>query len=154
MFINDYKTINWDHIVPLAHNLPPLWGSMTLQHMIEHLADVFRASNGAIQIDITTPAEKLEQVRRVLLFSDRELQRNFKSPILPPEPMPYRTANMKAAIDVLKLEMERFENHYAANKNRTENHPVFGPLTYDEWEIFQKKHFTHHFKQFGLIPFD
>jgi hydroxymethylglutaryl-CoA reductase len=151
MFIDNFRTVNWDSIAALPHNTPPLWGSMTLQHMIEHLADVFRASNGTIKVEVVTTPEKLEKVLRVVLFSDRELQRNVKAPVLPAEPIPYRTANMQAAIDALKLEMEKFENHYATDKNRTENHPVFGPLTYAQWEVFQKKHFTHHFKQFGLI---
>lgn len=153
MFIADYKTINWDAIAPLPYNMPPQWGSMTLQHMIEHLADVFRASNGTIQVEVITPADRLEKLRKVVLYSNRELRRNIKAPILPAEPIPYRTANIPAAIDALKLEMEMFEKHFAANKNRTENHPVFGPMNYYDWYVFQKKHFTHHFKQFGLIPF-
>jgi len=30
-------------------------------------------------------------------------------------------------------------------------HPFFGELTAEQWLLFQKKHFTHHLSQFGLL---
>lgn len=151
MLIENFRTTDFNYIATLPYNMPPQWGSMTLQHMVEHLADVFSASNGTLQVKVETPADKLEKIKRIMLFSDRELVQNFKSPVLPPDPIPYRTANMQEAISKLKHEMEKFEQYYSTDKNRTENHPYFGALNYDEWVIFQNKHFTHHLKQFNLL---
>ena len=151
MLIENYRTTDLDYIATLPYNTLPQWGSMTLQHMVEHLADVFGASNGTIQVTVQTPPDKLEKIKRIILLSDRELVQNFKSPILPLDPIPYRTANMQEAVAVLKREMEKFEQHFSIDKNRTETHPYFGALNYDEWVIFQNKHFTHHLKQFNLL---
>lgn len=151
MIISDFRKTNFAHIASLPHNMSPLWGQMTLQHMVEHLADVVMASNGKIKVEVKTPADKLEKTRRVMLFSDRELVQNFKSPVLPPEPIPYRTAGMVDAINLLQKEIEGFEQHFANNKLKTEDHPYFGAMNYDEWVLFQNKHFTHHLKQFGLL---
>ncbi len=149
--IADFRKVDLDTLKGLPSEKTPLWGSMTLQHMVEHLTDTFRIGNGTMTVDTLTPEDKVEKLKRIALFSDREFQQNFKSPILPPEPIPYRTASMDDAVNTLKHEIEKFEQHYSTDKARKEKHPVFGALTYDEWEAYHNKHFTHHFKQFGLI---
>lgn len=149
--IADFRKVDLDALKQHSSDKTPLWGSMTLQHMVEHLTDTFRIGNGTMTVEVLTPDDKVEKLKRIALFSDREFQQNFKSPILPPEPIPYRTANMDDAVNILKHEIEKFEQYYLNDKSKTENHPVFGALTYDEWEAYHNKHFTHHFKQFGLI---
>ncbi|MGV3598663.1 MAG: DUF1569 domain-containing protein [Bacteroidota bacterium] len=149
--IADFRKVDLDELKVHPSNKTPLWGSMTLQHMVEHLTDTFRIGNGTMTVEVLTPDDKVEKLKRIALFSDREFQQNFKSPILPPEPIPYRTANMDDAVNILKHEIEKFEQYYLNDKSKTENHPVFGALNYDEWEAYHNKHFTHHFKQFGLI---
>jgi len=36
------------------------------------------------------------------------------------------------------------------NPDALKLNPTFGELNKAEWEIFHEKHFTHHFKQFGI----
>lgn len=151
MLIDDFRTIDFEAIRKMPRDLAPQWGQMTLQHMIEHLTLLFGVANGSNPVDVVTPADKVEKVKRLFLLSDRELQRNFKAPILPDAPLPYRFSSMAEAVDKLKSEIEKFEEYYKNNPNQTENHPVFGELNYTEWLHFHNKHFTHHFKQFALI---
>ncbi|HYG15589.1 MAG TPA: DUF1569 domain-containing protein [Bacteroidia bacterium] len=151
MEFDDFRDIDFDRLSQLPPDLKPLWGIMTLQHMIEHLGDNFRISNGTLQSQVYTPAEKVEQLKRVSLLSDREFPKGITSPLVPGEPLPYRTAGVKEAIISLAEEMVRFEQHFAGRNGHTENHPVFGPLIYNEWILYQNKHFRHHFKQFGLV---
>lgn len=150
MLIEDFRKVDFEGIAKMPFDMPPQWGQMTLQHMIEHLAILFEVATGIRKVDVVTPANKVEKVKRLFLLSDRELQQNFKAPILPNEPLPYRFSNMLEAIDNLKSEIDKFEVYYKNNPTQTESHPVFGALNYNEWLHFHNKHFTHHFKQFAL----
>ncbi len=149
--IEDFRKVDFEAISKMSFDTPPQWGQMTLQHMIEHLAILFEVAAGNNKVDVVTPPEKVEKVKRLFLLSDRELQRNFKAPILPENPIPYRFSGMNEAITNLKNRITDFENYYKNNPAQTENHPVFGALNYNEWLHFHNKHFTHHFKQFNLI---
>lgn len=151
MLIEDFRKTDFDTISKMPFDTPPQWGLMTLQHMIEHLAILFEVASGINRVDVITPADKVEKTKRLFLLSDRELQRNFKAPILPAEPLPYKYNNLEEAISSLKTKIHGFEEYYKNNPNQTENHPVFGALNYSEWLHFHNKHFTHHFKQFALI---
>lgn len=151
MLIEDFRKTDLDAISKMKHDLEPQWGQMTLQHMIEHLAILFEAATGIRKVDVVTAADKVEKVKSLFLLSDRELQRNFKAPILPDEPLAYRFNSLPQAINNLKNEIGKFEDYYRNNPNQTENHPIFGALNYNEWVHFHNKHFTHHFKQFALI---
>lgn len=151
MEFTDFRDIDFDRLSALSPGLKPQWGIMTLQHMIEHLGDNFRVSNGTAKSLVYTPAEKVEQLKRISLLSDRDFPKGITSPLVPGEPLPYRTAGIKEAVAGLREEMTKFEQHFAGKNGHTENHPVFGPLTYDEWIIYQNKHFKHHFRQFGLL---
>lgn len=151
MAVDNYKEVDFNKIAQLPHDMEPQWGSMRLQHMIEHLADVFSIGNGGRRVNVITPTDKVEKTKAVFLMSDRELPKDFKTPLLPDSPPPYRYANMQEAIEVLKNEMLKFEEYHKANPEAKECHPVFGPLNYSEWIHFHNKHFTHHFKQFNLI---
>lgn len=151
MEFTDFRNIDFAVLAGLPHDIKPQWGTMTLQHMIEHLADNFRVSNGTVKTPVYTLAEKVEQLKRISLLSDRDFPKGVKSPLVPGEPMPYRTASVEKAVTSLKEEMAKFEQHFAGKNGHTENHPVFGPLNYDEWIIYQNKHFKHHFRQFGLL---
>ena len=58
---------------------------------------------------------------------------------------------MEAAINELQKSINEFVEHFAADKNITTTHPVFGPLNFEEWVLLHYKHVTHHLRQFGLI---
>ncbi|MFN6082842.1 MAG: hypothetical protein ACK44P_08640, partial [Bacteroidota bacterium] len=67
-------------------------------------------------------------------------------------PMPYETANLQEAINLLKENLHACKQYFAqAGADATRIHNLFGPLTYQEWLLFHHKHFSHHFSQFGLI---
>jgi len=112
MLIEDYRTVDLDAISKMQYNLAPQWGKMTLQHMIEHLSLLFKIANGSNPVEITVPLDKVEKIKRIALFSDREFQQNFKAPILPDEPLPYKYNGMTEAIDHLKTEIEKYHLHY------------------------------------------
>jgi hypothetical protein len=45
--------------------------------------------------------------------------------------------------------MELIERLAAVPRALGPEHPFFGPLTNDEWNVLQRKHTDHHLRQFG-----
>jgi oxepin-CoA hydrolase/3-oxo-5,6-dehydrosuberyl-CoA semialdehyde dehydrogenase len=129
----------------------PLWGKMTAQHMVEHLILVVQSSNGTLSIDqFVTPPDRLEIAKRILM-STRPLPKNFVNTIVGEGLKPLVHPNMDSAIEKLYEEIEKFNNFYENNPNQKPVNATFGPLDKKEWEQFHKKHFNHHFEQFGLV---
>ncbi len=144
-----------DELLPLLYTLPadrqPLWGRMTAQHMVEHLALALTLSNGKRNVPIQTPPEKIEQ-RLAYLRGPQALIRGF----VPDGPLgelpPLRFGNIAAATDAVKKQLLDMDQWFAQNPLSEQNHPVFGALVAADWHLFHHKHFVHHLTQFGLIP--
>lgn len=134
----------------LTQTSKPIWGNMDAQQMVEHLLISVEVGTGKRVVDITTPIERLAQVKSIGLMSLRPFQREVKNAILPATPLPHRFESLAQAIEQLKEELTLFANQLQqADFKRTHN--VFGELNKEEWMWFHYKHFTHHLTQFGLI---
>jgi len=136
------------HVTPDA---AAIFGMMSAQHMVEHLAITFSLSNGNRTVEQTTNPRLGDITKRRLLGTDMAFPEGFKAPILPEnETLPYQYADLSEAIEMLFAEIARFEAYFADNPDAQPVHPVMGPLSFDEWVTFHKKHLTHHLRQFGL----
>jgi hypothetical protein len=140
-------------IIPLLDQLDPetkpLWGNMSAQRMIEHLSDSIRVASGKDHFPLEVPEDKLERML-AFLDSDKPMAKNIAVSFAG-ENVPLRNEEIELAIDEFLLEWIDFETHFAEDPNRTEVHPYYGPLNYDQWMRIHAKHLTHHFEQFGLI---
>jgi hypothetical protein len=132
---------------------PGLWGTMTAQHMLEHLLLPLEFSRGLFSVPLVTPADKVEKVKRIMLMSEAPLKRDFAAPFLGPGLQPLKFETFTKAQEALKKEVEVYIEFWEANPDANFTHPIFGPLNKEEWYLFQRKHFTHHFSQFGLVEF-
>jgi oxepin-CoA hydrolase/3-oxo-5,6-dehydrosuberyl-CoA semialdehyde dehydrogenase len=129
----------------------PLWGLMKAQHMVEHISDVAIISNGKRQVEVFTPAEKLEIYREKFLFSSRAWHQNTQSPLLETGKLKdLRCVDLEAALQELYAEFADFHRFFNQNPDLKVNNAVFGPLNYSEWLVFHAKHLNHHLEQFGL----
>lgn len=129
----------------------PLWGKMTAQHMIEHLCQAVKISNGKlINTECMNPDEKLSILKR-FLNSSRPLPQNFVNTVVGSELKPLTNQNISEAINELEREINEIDKFFDLNIEAKPINPTFGPLNKDEWIQFHKKHFTHHMKQFGLL---
>jgi len=145
---------NLETILPLLEKLDPnkkaSWGTLTAQGMIEHITDMLTIANGKAPLTmLLIPEEKVESMQR-FLQSDKEMMRNIEVPFAPKERV-LRHEELDLAIDELVDEWMVFEEHFETNPNKTENHPFYGQLNFEQWLALHKKHLTHHFKQFELI---
>ena len=126
----------------------PVFGKMNGQQMIEHLSLLLQISNGKVNADYYVSDEKSAR-RKPFLNTDGELQIGFKATMLSEEPNELKFNSMGKAINDLFIQIDHFNLHFKTAK--AENHPFFGELDYEYWKKFHVKHFTHHFKQFGLV---
>ncbi|GAB4221671.1 MAG: hypothetical protein Kow0075_17270 [Salibacteraceae bacterium] len=133
----------------LRPDASPRWGSMTPQHMVEHIVGSWRISNGRARVPVMLSGEELEK-RRAFLFSDKPYEKNIVNPVTGKDLPPLRKPGLKEAIDQLEDEIIAFFAYHESNPGAIENHPVFGELDKNGWLIFQTKHMQHHLSQFGL----
>ncbi|OSY87478.1 hydroxymethylglutaryl-CoA reductase [Tenacibaculum holothuriorum] len=139
-----------EKLTKLNADSKPLFGKMNGQQMIEHLGFLLRISNGRIDTGIFVSDEKSAR-RKPFLDTDGEIQAGFKAPMLSEEPYPAKYSSIEESINDLFTQIDTFETYFKENPNNSITHPFFGELDYEYWKKFHVKHFTHHFKQFGLV---
>lgn len=142
-----------EDVIPILDKLSPdkkpVWGSMSAQRMVEHLTDVIKIASGKDVYPLKTPLEKIERAQ-AFIFTEDPMPRDFKAPFAGDQ-VPLRHEEIELAIDEFLLEWIDFENFFEENPGIKTLHPIFGELTYEQWDRLHSKHLTHHFQQFELI---
>lgn len=145
------KYFDLSPIDKLTESTKPVWGIMTPQHMVEHLVLAVKSSNGSLPIDkCMNPPEKFHVLKKFLL-SHRQLPKNFVNSVIGDELKPLLNSNLDFAKEELLKEVMLFDQFFNNNLSASPINATFGPLNKEEWIIFHKKHFNHHFRQFDLI---
>ncbi|HHH50485.1 MAG TPA: aldehyde dehydrogenase family protein, partial [Saprospiraceae bacterium] len=135
----------------LTENTKAKWGIMTPQHMVEHLEWIYQAGLGKIKTQQTTPEELIEKYQ-ASLYNYKMLPKQFDHPLLKKGKLEdLRYENLAAAKTALLEAMDEVEIFFKNNPNGTLHQAVFGNLDEYMWELNNRKHFHHHFLQFGLI---
>jgi oxepin-CoA hydrolase/3-oxo-5,6-dehydrosuberyl-CoA semialdehyde dehydrogenase len=127
----------------------PLWGKMTPQHMVEHLYKTVQSSINEISLGLFTEERKIPVLKK-LFFGERPLPKEFMNPAVGPDLLKLEFDDLKSAVKEFENVLYRYEQFFIVNPSTKTIHPIFGYLNKEEWEIFHKKHFKHHFTQFGL----
>ncbi|MCG9881157.1 MAG: DUF1569 domain-containing protein [Bacteroidia bacterium] len=135
----------------LKHDDVALWGTMSAQHMLEHLILPLQFSRGMFEVPLVTPAEKVEKLKRIMLLSDAPLKKDFAAPFISPGLQELKFASFELAQTEVKKEIELFLDYMNEHPEAVFTHPIFGELNREEWYLFHRKHFTHHLAQFGLL---
>lgn len=140
-----------EHLAKLTTEHSAAWGKMTPQHMVEHLIITFKMSIGKINIPFVTKEEDWPKTKAYLM-KDSPMRRNVPSPVGNNDLLPLRFPDLDAAKAKLLQERDAFLQFVKEEPDFLANHPYGGPMTAQEWLLFHRKHFKHHFIQFGLIP--
>lgn len=141
-------------LVPLLRKIPsdtiPQWGKMSLQQMIEHLADYMRIASGkTAHTDFVFPPEHLQKVREFML-TEKSFRPNTPNPLLPEAPAPVRNISVSEALNELQKELDYFFSVFEKNNLQVTRNPFFGDLNYEQNVHLVHKHAIHHLKQFGV----
>ena len=140
-----------DIIKNLSVDSSPLWGKMTAQHMVEHLTFTVMFSNGKTPQRLYFTQEKAELIKTFVVYSDKDLTKGFKAPMLGDDLPELQNPDIQTAVENLFVELERLDNYFVLNPDAKPTNPTMGELDRHEWIKFHNKHFTHHFRQFNLI---
>ena len=128
------------------------WGMMTPQHMVEHLEMGLRIATGEISdFEVATPEEYIEKVQETL-YNYEKMPQGYKMPLMKKDELEdLKHENLDEAKKALLEAYEAYEVFFRENPDATTKNAVFGELTAFEWKLLNRKHFNHHFEQFGLI---
>lgn len=140
-----------DKLSKLREDTKPGWGMMTAQHMVEHLEFFHRMSIGEVHTDVTTPEKHLEKLQDSL-FNYEAMPKKFDHPLLRKgELEDLRFGSLDEAKEALLKAHDEFEAYFKENPDAETPNTVFGMLDKELWDLLNRKHFNHHFSQFGLL---
>ena len=134
----------------LRPETPALWGHMTAQQMVEHLRWTFEVSTGRVTLECPYPDDQRAKMKP-FLYHSRPTPREFMNPALREGLPALRCPDLKSASAALMTEVDRFIEHSRTRPDSRHTHPIFGPVTVEEWSRTHFKHCCHHLEQFGLI---
>ena len=137
----------------LTENSERKFGIMSPQLMVEHLEEVLRNGFGSLQASdfAEIPANKLELLQD-WIYTDQKIRPGAQYPLLKEGEEPQlRYKNLTEAKEKLIETLKEFLIYYRENPQAEHFHPRFGMLNKEMMELFHRKHFTHHFEQFGLV---
>jgi Protein of unknown function (DUF1569) len=135
----------------LTADRAPLWGSMTAQHMVEHLSMIFAVSIGKIPVNTGDADEAKLNYRRERFWSvDGVFPKGFTRPDASPDLPPLRFPDLDSAKAKFAQAAHDFAIFYDRNPDTVVVHPYFGALNFKQWTFFHERHIRHHLSQFGF----
>lgn len=120
---------------------------MNARQMVEHLVDQVQYTNGKKIPYCDFPADVAESAKQEMFLTNPDIPKNLFLSNLPAH---FTYSNLDEAIEQFMLELDAFDAYFKT-PGATAIHGAYGPMNYEEWIFWHNKHFTHHFKQFGLI---
>ena len=136
----------------LSSDAKPKWGSMSSQHMIEHLEYTYRIASGEIQhFETKTPEKILERVHASLYNYDKMPQEHMFPLAKESRITELKCDNLELAKTKLIESRNRYLEFFNQNPNIQLKNAVFGEMNKYEWYLLDRKHLNHHFEQFGLL---
>ncbi len=119
------------------------WGSFDAPRMVCHLKDALGMALGEIS---TKPGNRK-------VFHHFPLKHLFLHVLPMPKNIPTAPEMLTSVPSVFEADRRRvvelIRRLAAMPRTMGPEHPFFGPLTNDEWNILQWKHIDHHLRQFG-----
>jgi len=93
------------------------WGVMNAQQMVEHFVDTVKNASGKLILPVVNTGERLEKLREFLM-TEKQFKENTKNPLIGDAPFPLRKANINAAIEKLREELNYFFQVFRSRINK------------------------------------
>lgn len=140
-----------EYLLGLTEETPAQWGTMTPQHMVEHLEFFNQVALGNIPLNRVTPEEYIDKWTESL-YNYIPMPKNYQMAALKQgELEALRYSSLDDAKKALMESLASVEERFASDPSFLAYNVVFGDLNYYEWKLYNQKHFQHHFSQFGLM---
>ena len=136
----------------LTEHTKAKWGTMSPQHMIEHLEYTYRISSGQIQdFEFSTPEKYMEKVHDSL-YNYKPMPREYDFPLAEKSEIEKLIhPDLETAKNKMLEARDEYLQYFKENPEATTKNSVFGDLDKFECYLLERKHLNHHFSQFGLI---
>lgn len=121
------------------------WGRMTPHQMVCHLTDSYRVSSGERNPKAIDTIVSRSIVRWVALHTSLPWPKDVKTI---PEVDQEQSGTPPARWEQDLAELCRRVDAFTPLAGHP--HPMFGPLTVNEWNVWGFRHADHHLRQFGL----
>ena len=95
----------------LSPESKPKWGIMTSQHMVEHLIQAVKMSNGKLKLKCYNQNEKIPTLRRFLM-GNRPLPQLFINPAIGEGLLPLEFVDINNALVTLKDEVDDYYSFF------------------------------------------
>lgn len=152
MNLKNFPTIDFNALkMELKSDTPANFGTMNAQQMIEHLIEVCGFAFAELEIPVLTPADKIEKVKKVFLWSEGGFKQSVTNDFTKTLSFETKYPNLISAIDAFENIHNKLIDLLFNKVIENKRHPIFGLLNNEEWIQFFTKHTWHHFNQFGLI---
>jgi len=123
-----------------------VWGIMTPHEMLCHLGDSFSAMLGDRRASTTDTLLSRTVVRWIALHTSLPWPKGVATR---PEVDPRREGSKPVEFESDRARTIQLLRRFASPEARCVPHPIFGPLTRDEWLVWGYRHVDHHLRQFG-----
>jgi hypothetical protein len=123
-----------------------LWGRMTAHQMICHLSDSFGAAVGEKLVSAAPAAIPRSVIRWVALYAPMRWPKN-----VPTRPEIQQGMGGTPPEDWAR-DRQRLREWILGfpEQKRYGKHPMFGPMSWSDWQIWGYRHVDHHLRQFGV----
>lgn len=128
----------------LTPNHKALWGKMTVDQMCKHCSLVIDVSFGTQPLKINIFMRLLGRMLKKKVIYGGEWKKES------PTAKEFIVATHHDLEQVKTELISKFSRYASEGKSaiKMTNHPFWGKLTYEEWDLLQSKHLDHHLKQF------
>jgi len=133
-----------DRINKLTPQTQRQWGKMDVAQMLAHVQMPIHIAFGTHQPKGSFLLRLIGPLFKSKLWDDKPYKHS-----LPTDPTFIMTGNAKD-FEKEKATLLNLINSFTENNLISEQHPIFGKLTKENWSKATWKHLDHHLKQFGV----
>jgi uncharacterized protein DUF1569 len=126
---------------------PRAWGKMTAHEMLCHLGDSFEGVMGERPLSPADTWRTRTIIKYIALHTSLPWPKGTPTR---PEVVSTISGTKPANFDGDRERAIALLRRFVATDARYVQHPVFGPLTRDEWLVWGYRHTDHHLRQFAL----
>lgn len=129
----------------LTADAKPAWGKFHAAGMMAHLNDAYRMCLGELAIPSRNLPLRYTPIKQLIIYV-------LPFPKgAPTAPQLLARCDGAQLADEQKTLLQLFDKLGAVKHgDPLQDHPAFGPLTYETYGALMAKHTEHHFRQFGL----
>lgn len=130
----------------LSKESQPLWGKMTVGQMLSHCQAPIDVAFGDLELRSNFVMRLIGKLFKNKILNSNEFKKN--SPTAPDfiRKDQYDFESTKAEL-IRKFSRFAELGHQSIKSNK---HPFFGDMSYEEWDKLHSMHLDHHLKQFGV----